>query len=90
VLYTGFSLCQDQRVQWLYKKEEAAAALELTRQNEATARAIPLPFSALAIARNIEDLKKITYPDGIRCPNAELNDGPTKGGKFMSVIIVVS
>lgn len=41
----------------------------------------PLP-SALASARRIEDLDAITYPEGIKTPDIELNQGQTKGGKF--------
>jgi len=46
-------------------------------------------FSQLLLsARNIDDLGSIMYPDSIRCP--KLDKWPAKGGKFMSVIFVIS
>ncbi|KIO16759.1 hypothetical protein M407DRAFT_33586, partial [Tulasnella calospora MUT 4182] len=38
--------------------------------------------SALASARKIDDLDSVTYPEGIKTPNLELNQGQTKGGKY--------
>ncbi|KAG8988055.1 hypothetical protein FRB90_002993, partial [Tulasnella sp. 427] len=38
--------------------------------------------SALASARIIDDLGSVTYPDGIKTPSIELNQGQTKGGKY--------
>ncbi|KAI6145572.1 hypothetical protein BKA82DRAFT_913145 [Pisolithus tinctorius] len=50
--------------------------------NNATKKNSPAPpFSALLIARNIDILDVIEYPEGIRRPNTELNQNP-KGGKF--------
>ncbi|KAH9976149.1 eukaryotic translation initiation factor 4G1, eIF4E-binding domain-containing protein, partial [Lactifluus volemus] len=37
--------------------------------------------SVLATARYIEDINCITYPEGIKCPKAELNIN-TQKGKF--------
>ncbi|KAI9509556.1 eukaryotic translation initiation factor 4G1, eIF4E-binding domain-containing protein, partial [Russula earlei] len=42
--------------------------------------ASPLP-SALATARHIEDINRITYPQGIKGPEVELNVN-TQKGKF--------
>ncbi|KAG9014201.1 hypothetical protein FRB94_013511 [Tulasnella sp. JGI-2019a] len=41
----------------------------------------PLP-SALATARIIDDLDKVKYPEGIKTPDVELNQGAMQGGKF--------
>ncbi|KAG8901878.1 hypothetical protein FRB99_005018, partial [Tulasnella sp. 403] len=38
--------------------------------------------SALATARKIDDLDSVNYPDGIKTPDLELNQGITKGGKY--------
>ena len=45
--------------------------------------ALPLP-SALATAQHIEDINRITYPDGIKRPKVELNVNNQKG-KFRYV-----
>jgi translation initiation factor 4G len=47
----------------------------------------PLP-SALATARYIEDINRITYPEGIKGPNVELNVN-TQRGKFLCVLSVI-
>lgn len=43
------------------------------------------PPSALATARIIDDLDKVKYPEGIKTPDVELNQGSMQGGKFKSV-----
>ena len=45
----------------------------------------PLP-SALATARHIEDINRITYPQGIKSPRLELNVN-TQKGKFRYVLV---
>ncbi|KAH9022415.1 eukaryotic translation initiation factor 4G1, eIF4E-binding domain-containing protein, partial [Lactarius hengduanensis] len=40
---------------------------------------LPVPTSALATARPIEDLNRISYPEGIKYPKAELNVNAQKG-----------
>ena len=47
----------------------------------------PLP-SALATARHIEDINRITYPQGIKSPRVELNVN-TQKGKFRCVLMYV-
>ncbi|KIO16755.1 hypothetical protein M407DRAFT_33582, partial [Tulasnella calospora MUT 4182] len=42
----------------------------------------PKLHSALASARKIDDLDSVRYPEGIKTPNVELNQGQTKGGKY--------
>ena len=46
----------------------------------------PLP-SALATARHIEDINRITYPQGIKSPRVELNVN-TQKGKFRYVLTI--
>jgi hypothetical protein len=43
-------------------------------------------LSALATARVIDNLSKVPYPDGIKCPDAELNTH-AKDGKFRSAAL---
>ncbi|KAG8949387.1 hypothetical protein FRC04_008622 [Tulasnella sp. 424] len=38
--------------------------------------------SALASARKIDDLDSVKYPEGIKSPSVELNQGQTQGGKY--------
>ncbi|KAH9014803.1 eukaryotic translation initiation factor 4G1, eIF4E-binding domain-containing protein, partial [Lactarius deliciosus] len=40
---------------------------------------LPVPTSALATARPIDDLNLISYPEGIKNPKAELNVNAQKG-----------
>ncbi len=43
---------------------------------------VPSLPSALASARKIDDLDSVSYPEGIKTPDVELNQGAMKGGKY--------
>ncbi|KAH9174998.1 hypothetical protein EDB89DRAFT_429834 [Lactarius sanguifluus] len=56
-----------------------ANTAEETLPNETASVLLPVPTSALATARPIEDLNRISYPEGIKNPKAELNVNAQKG-----------
>jgi translation initiation factor 4G len=60
----------------------------LNLQTAITSNTPPALPSTLATARHIEDINCITYPEGIKSPNAELNVNPPKG-KFRCVLSVI-
>jgi hypothetical protein len=66
---------------------EPVAPLEASA-NRWVAGSTALPF-ALATARHIEDINCITYPEGIKSPNVELNVN-TQKGKFRCVLAVIN
>jgi hypothetical protein len=65
---------------------EPVAPLEASA-NRWVAGSTALP-SALVTARHIEDINRITYPEGIKSPNVELNVD-TQKGKFRCVLAVI-
>ncbi|KAH9003169.1 hypothetical protein EDB86DRAFT_2799935 [Lactarius hatsudake] len=56
----------------------SVSSIPQSTSTSTTPRALP---SALATARHIEDLNRITYPEGIKCPKVELNVN-AQDGKF--------
>ncbi|KAH8996888.1 eukaryotic translation initiation factor 4G1, eIF4E-binding domain-containing protein [Lactarius akahatsu] len=56
-----------------------ANTVEETLPNETVSVLLPVPTSALATVRPIEDLNRISYPEGIKNPKAELNVNAQKG-----------
>ncbi|KAH9168832.1 hypothetical protein EDB89DRAFT_1855061, partial [Lactarius sanguifluus] len=60
----------------------SVSSIPQSTSTSTTPRAIP---SALATARHIEDLNRITYPEGIKSPKVELNVN-AQDGKFRCVL----
>ena len=60
----------------------------LNLQTTITSNIPPALPSALATARHIEDINRITYPEGIKSPKIELNVN-TQKGKFRYVLSVI-
>ena len=60
----------------------------LNLQTAITTNIPPALPSALATARHIEDINRITYPEGIKSPKVELNVN-TQKGKFRCVLTVI-
>ncbi|KIM87547.1 hypothetical protein PILCRDRAFT_815094 [Piloderma croceum F 1598] len=62
--------------------DTASASLSAADQLRNSKPIPPAPSFALAMARVIDDIGQITYPEGIKGPKVELNIN-TKGGKFI-------